>query len=392
VLVVESGDAPAPSRLEGESAFLRAALLARAGDQDRPLDLRVVNRYELSGLRPDEYDAIVLADVPDLPRDAAARLARAVRQEGRGLIVFAGEKTRPEFYNETLGPDVLPARLGLAVTPDGGAEFGFAVEDLDHPVVRFFADPRHRPYLAAPRFRRARRLDLPEVAAAPVGRAVPARPAGEGVARVVLAYQNGQPALVAGQAGRGRVLVFGTDAARGWSDFPLRPAYLMLMRRAVQHVAARRGGAAALRVHEPWTAPVASAAPGAWHRLRTPSGEALPLAAELAPGDEYASVRFDDTRQAGFYRLESSDTAAPGRSFAVNPDPRESDLAALSEADVRARYPGLAFQWVGRGEDVTRVVKQSRTGTEVWPLAIALALLALLAEQVLAALWAPKEV
>jgi hypothetical protein len=77
--------------------------------------------------------------------------------------------------------------------------------------------------------------------------------------------------------------------------------------------------------------------------------------------------------------------------FAVNPPRRESDLERLTQEDLRERYPNFRFSWIERVDDLRRALEEERVGREIWPLFLALVFACLIAETVLALLWAPRE-
>ena len=70
-------------------------------------------------------------------------------------------------------------------------------------------------------------------------------------------------------------------------------------------------------------------------------------------------------------------------SFAVNPDPAESDLAPLPEASLIAAFPTGRARVIRPGDDLAQRVRQARYGRELWPEFVLLALLLLVAESIL---------
>jgi hypothetical protein len=59
-------------------------------------------------------------------------------------------------------------------------------------------------------------------------------------------------------------------------------------------------------------------------------------AGNIEPSTRVASLRFEDTEQAGVYHLFVGDEARPHTVFAVQSDPAESDFAPLPAADLTA--------------------------------------------------------
>ena len=58
---------------------------------------------------------------------------------------------------------------------------------------------------------------------------------------VVLRYENGAPALVASDVGRGRVLLLTATVDREWTDLPIRPGFLPLVQEAARYLAGAPG-------------------------------------------------------------------------------------------------------------------------------------------------------
>jgi len=68
----------------------------------------------------------------------------------------------------------------------------------------------------------------------------------------------------------------------------------------------------------------------------------------------------------------------------VNPDARESDLGAVDDNVVAAAFPNGRVKILSPGADLARRVREARSGRELWGWFIALALLLLIAETILA--------
>src|SRR6185369_6326913 len=103
VLVVD-GD-PRTVRRDDEAFYLEAAL--RPGDRDDSgTSVRVITAEELAGIDPkarrgavpaiglDDFDVVVLANVPALPAERVAILADWVRAGG-GILVTSGDHVDP---------------------------------------------------------------------------------------------------------------------------------------------------------------------------------------------------------------------------------------------------------------------------------------------------------
>src|SRR5205823_9407451 len=102
---------------------------------------------------------------------------------------------------------------------------------------------------------------------------------------VVLRYENGAPALVEAEMGRGRVLLLTTTVDREWTDLPIRPGFLPLVQEAARRLAgapAREAATATLLVGQPRT--IRFQPDDARIEVTRPDGELAVLRREPAAG------------------------------------------------------------------------------------------------------------
>ena len=96
------------------------------------------------------YDAVILGDVPRLPEATARAIASYVRSGG-GLLVAAGHKSQPDFYNQWKlgdGLPLLPALLDDQPTvAKTGEHFTPSPGSLTHPALRKIAEPGKSDFL-----------------------------------------------------------------------------------------------------------------------------------------------------------------------------------------------------------------------------------------------------
>jgi hypothetical protein len=89
-----------------------------------------------------DFDTVILADVPRLPAAVAASLAKYV-SDGGGLLVAAGQKSQPDFFNGWKTADeapLLPAALGEVTFAPADQAFSPSVQTLTHPALQKIAD------------------------------------------------------------------------------------------------------------------------------------------------------------------------------------------------------------------------------------------------------------
>src|SRR5262249_4059233 len=187
--------------------------------------------------------------------------------------------------------------------------------------------------------------------------------------RALLRFESGAPALVEAEIGAGRVLLYTSTVDREWTDLPIRPGFLPLVQQAARYLAR-----APMRepeppgvVGRPHTVRVAT--DDARIEVTTPSG-----AHKLFDRPELSGRRelpYGDTAETGIYHIavagiDGALVPRPALDFAINLDPKESDLAKVRAGTANGEAPPA----VAGTETPTRRI-------ELWH-AVAAALLAFL--------------
>ncbi len=352
-LVVDGSPSGVPK--ESEAFYLEAALAAGAPDQPPPRVITAddLGREDLEGV----YDVIVLAGVASVSPADGARLSAFV-EAGGGLWITGAETLDVDAYSRELAR-VLPRPLrGLKMLGAVGSSdvVRFDQPALDHPILSVFGGDARAGLLAA----RTRGYLLLE-------------PQGARAWTVLLTFSDGQPALVEAEVGKGRVVVLTTSIDRDLTDLPIQPAFLPLVRRTILHL-----GHALARPPEQETLvgePRALAAPekASAVEVTTPRGNTV----RLAPGEP-----FTETGEPGHYAVAvslggSGAERHPALDFAVNVDPRESDLRPLRPEEASAVLRGTATGGAtSRLAALARLGKGTLTDPDALP-PILLALMAL---------------
>ena len=362
VLLV-NGD-PRTVRYEDELFYLSAAL--RPGDRsDSGAVLTTVTTDELAGRPLDDFDVVVLANVPALPGAVVARL-RAWVEAGGGLWLTVGDNVDISEYETRMTP-LLPQNLSGVVDlvhgASGGERSGRALTlaklELDHPIFSVF--PPDAPGLREAGFSRIALLG----------------PTTDVASRRVLArYDNGTAALVQAEIGRGRLLLFTSTIDRDWNDLPIHPGFVPLVQQTVRHLArvSPQGRPRELLIGAQLLLDVG--ADTIRLDVNRPGGRRSVIEGEALA--ERKQVRFGDTDQPGFYRIsevkrEGSSSARNDSAFAVNLDPRGSDLRRADLTQL-TRAPATA----ARADADTHERR-----IELWHAVAAALLLFLLAESIL---------
>jgi hypothetical protein len=289
----------------------------------------------------------------DLERLAAAELQAVLdfHRGGGGLFIVLGDRADAAFWNGSLLKEFGVGELGAGQQAAPGAAWRLTRAAAGHAVLAGFEARPGEP-LSSARFARVRAL-------------------GAGSARVLLSFDPTHPALIEAP----HALVFAAALDPSASDFPTSGAYLPLMHQIVK-VLGRGTAAASLSPGDRYQAPAAT---GSW---RIEDEEGREIVSELVAAGGATRLRSAPLEKPGLYRVLQGGTLRA--TFAVNPDPRESDLASIPEAALVQAFPAGHARIVHPGADLARRVREARYGRELWPWFVTLALLLLVAETVLA--------
>jgi hypothetical protein len=362
VLLVDGDPGATPS--ESEVFQLRNALTPVPPEQREKyfIQTKTVTPTQLKAEKLDGVAAVVLADVAEVSETVLTALEKYLR-DGGGLVVFPGPKTNADFYNAQMHNQrgFLPAAFGEA---RGNAEqqeqyFTFQTKDYRHPIVAPWQDAETGT-LGSARFFRALAL-IPGQAGSSSAEA--------GLPRQVLAYADGQPAVMERKWGRGRVVQFSSTASTKWNDLGMRPIYVPLVQRVL--------GALLVR-EDQWNAPCgtyfvlpveAGTAADALHVIM-PDGNTAHVRSVTTP-DGRTEIACDDTYLAGGYEVRQGDEKQPFLRFALQADPEESKLAELSPAELTTlKSVAQVRRWTS-AEDFRAQLNEEQTGLELWlPLAL----------------------
>ncbi len=217
--------------VEGKSGSARNVALALEPASTQQSRVRPVVRSEIALLEEDlsRYDCVFLCNVGRFGRDEA-RLLRSYLERGGGVVVVLGDQVQPENYNSVLGVDAgalrcLPARLGEPVAP---GQYLFDPLEYQHPIVAPFRGHERAGLLTTPIWKYVK---LQCDAATHVAK--------------VMAFQNGDPAILAESIGDGRVILLATDASSvsldrstepptPWSAFAAWPSFPPLIQQMLR--------------------------------------------------------------------------------------------------------------------------------------------------------------
>lgn len=317
----------------------------------------------------EDYDVIILADVPKVTRQSNTQLQEFIRQ-GKSIIVFVGSQSDATSYN-ALSSMWLPAEVGTTLTWTPPQQVGTYQES--HPIFDIFPSAGFATQYA-PQFYNG----------------VALQPTAE--SKVIARFEDDTPFLVERIHGTSAVLLYNcglfiqhkTSATTQYTnDLFVNPYFLPVLQQSVLYAAMASGNSLTWGSHvgDTYTAYYPRSAGGkASVRLIEVSSQQENTSADsrqpttdsqntVVPIDEDGRLRFQDTERPGIYQIEVETQGRIQRDFfAVNVDGNESDLAQISLQQAAARVG--AQTTVPEKTEVSTVATDTidvrRHGREIW--------------------------
>ena len=365
------GDLPNSTRKDpiGGYYLVRALRLRHDVDEDSPVKLTHIDPSDISRENLDEYDLVVLVDVPNISEGLGKRLGQFTNRGG-GLMVFLGDQLDVEGYNKNLVNDegpVLPARLTEVVKHDNPSE-GWQIAQIKstHPLARVVSS-LPRDLTASARFHTAvRAVPMPN-------------------SDTILEFDGGMPLLVTHRDPlKGRVMLFTSSADRSWNNLPLHPLFTILLQQSATMLSSDPQLGQGL-VGEPSVINLPGRMVGDDVAVNDPSDEALPVKVTLVDGAPAAVVTPDTV---GVYRVDA-EGGHQAAALSANVDTRESDVRPGDSEALERWLDGLPVNVVTQG--ASKSALSHRTGRDMSLLLLALGVLCFLAQGVLANIWSKRK-
>lgn len=352
----------------------------------RPIRVESVTVSELGDKESlTDYDLVLLSEVPQLPREIAAKVTDYVK-DGGGLWVIPDRQANAAFYNDwkidETGNGLLPATLldhHQAAAIEDDASVKQAVIDLqgvaDGPVSDLIKTGEHDlAEVSVDGFRKVNTF-----ASAVVG----------------MKLTTGDPLFVEQAVGQGRVLLQTVSLGRRDCNLPQRVCFPVLMHVWSYHLANCQRDETNFEPAPELSVPVSltdiAGADVETLRLIDPtSEEQLVSVAKGAKGD---LAQIMPAARPGLYTLKcalksalkSQDASGLSQPFTISRDHRESDLAAVSEEKLKALQTAHGFQWFDGAEELQFAGVAELTEQELSPFLLIAVLCFVAAESLLAA-------
>ncbi|MCU1321191.1 MAG: hypothetical protein JWM43_840 [Acidobacteriaceae bacterium] len=344
---------------EARSAVYFGAALGAAAESS--FVLQSVSTEQSGDVDPGRYAFVALSDVGPLPTILENALVKYVK-DGGSVLIAAGTSTARGSGGRgripVLGADGVE---GKYYSREGAGFAGVAQVDSTHPVMGDAGVEKDGEWPELKVFYAAK------IDAAKLG------------ARVLVRLGDGTPLLMDKPMGEGHVLLLASGLENLTNDLPLQPGFVPFVDRAARYLSGedRLAGARVVDSFVQLRTTGAGQTASAGVEVVDPDGK-RPLA--LA---EARTVQSFPLTRRGFYQLRFAN--GKDAVVGVNPDRRESDLAAIPEDVLKL--------WAGSGGDGGQAmpslsganIRAKETANSLWWWVMLLALVAAVAECVVAA-------
>ncbi|MDE0009569.1 MAG: BatA domain-containing protein [Candidatus Poribacteria bacterium] len=325
----------------------------------------------------DDYDVIILADVPKISNQISAQLQEFIRH-GKSIIVFVSNRSDPINYNE-LSSIWLPAEVGNTLTWTPPEQIGMYQES--HPIFDIFPNEGFSAQYAPQFYNGVVLRPMPE-------------------SEVIARFADNTPFLVERIRGTSAVLLYNCGllaqqgAAATANDLLVNPYFLPMLQQSVMYAAMASSNSLTWAGHvgDTYTAYYPRSAGGkASIGLMAVSGQSEQFVADKAstparqsannqqsiinsqntvvPIGEDGTMRFQGTERPGIYQIEVQTRGGIQRDFfAVNVDANEADLAQIPFQQAAARV-GAQTSVTEKTEALavaTDPYELRRHGREIW--------------------------
>ena len=301
-----------------------------------------------------------------LQEDVVRRLGEFVR-EGHGLFIAGGPNVEKNTYNRVFGPrgvDLLPIELGDVYE---------AAKDKP-----FFPDPNSidlQSFLA--RFRLSANDPFLQIREAYVQKALKTVEAqgeqAKSAGRVLMRYNDNQPALISKRIGDGEVMLLTTSLDKDWGFFATNLTFQPFIHGAMTHLIERSTTGFNKVAGE--TIRYVPKDTGKTYQLIRPDGSRENLGKPAGGANEQLALTVPNTTQAGVHTIVETGSET-GVRFAVAPDLRESEtIDPLPDAQIDDLL-GFKPEHLNTGEEATQKADSIRNRNE-WTITALLLVLGL---------------
>lgn len=362
-----------------KSIFLESALapreLARQGRAR--FRCRQVSYEQLAESRLSDYAVVCLIDPPPMEPPAWNQLREYV-QQGGSMACFLGRSAWRDVssFNADAAQELLPGKLLESPGRAPGGTLYLAPNNFSHPMLADFRELEGKVYWNL--FPVYRYWPLTE----------------ESRYRKVIAYNNGEPALLERRVGDGIVMTMTTSVSdkpvivrnqpRPWNELVRDWPFMMLADQMMMYLAGSLEGRVNYQMGQTAHLPLASdIPPQTAFLIGKPEGQSQTI--RRRPQDNELTVAAPDIASPGNYLVQGTvEGRLIKKGFSVNLPAGITQLDRVEKAQIEQALQGFPVQIARNKEEINLAVGKGRVGQEIFSLLALILALVLGGEYVLA--------
>jgi len=320
--------------------------------------LEEISFSKMSTIEPEQYDVIVISNIPDILPETMDKTSRFV-ESGGGLILILGDNINVNTYNRLLSRLGLPKLLNvIGSQADDNAVFSLSQDDLTHPIFHGMFESENVNY-AKPMFRFAFKMKE------------------QTNVDKIMQYSTGDPFLLEKRSENGTVLVMTTGLNPKLSDITRRTIFAPLMTRIMSYAGSwKYFKSQNLKISQALNYKLSPDIIKKALEIKRPDLQYDRLELDVRPNGAW--INYFETDLPGIYSLLTENKV--NMQWAVNSYSMESDLRQIEQSILKDRYN---IKIVDPDSDLQKVVTQNRYGIELWKYLVLFAFLLLIFEMII---------
>jgi hypothetical protein len=368
----------------GDADYLKLSLeqtLSENGTMPYSIELHRLEELRMLPSLRSRLDAVFVEIGAGVIDPTDSRALHDYIASGKSAAIFPLAGITPQQFNASASVIGLPQLLSLEGSLSGGATYAsIANFDLAHPFFRGMFDDKSNP--------NTRGIESPKIY-----QYYKFAASGEPLIKL----STGVSLLSDSKIGKGTALLFSIPPTFSFSDLPRKQIFLPLMRRSAAYLSSSGAGEefAAAKFFAGQAADVQlpigiGVQPGERLLIKGPNAMAERLEVKGAANGTL-HIELEQTPYAGIYTIyKDAESQAAISAVAINPPTIESNLQSASASDIQTvlKSTGIASSSYHSidpdRKDISELVRQSRFGTELWQLFLAIAVACAVAEMLVA--------
>jgi len=310
-----------------------------------------------------KFSVVVLANVSRIENALLSSLKNYI-DSGGGLILFLGDEVDLKNYNATLHEQLSLPLFSETLGERGNTRDYLTLGKIDfsHPIFDgVFENTQHE--IDSPAFYFLARSNT------------------QSNHDRIIDFSNGEPLLVESQSGAGRILLFTTAVDPDWSDLYLKGLFVPVLNRCVSYLAGHASKAQQNYVVDDKVALTVDGLEDLSRiQIKKPDGSFIKVIPQI--GDGNYKIVFEETGIAGIYSLYAGEETIS--EWAVNSNAEESDITPLETDELLRVFGGAKPVIIEKDASLAGIITASRFGRELWKYIVALILILMVIEMLIA--------